>query len=286
MNDSTADESHGQSVPSPFRSRLESERSHRSALPGSLPAASTSAARFPPRSYPRPRIVRARAPSRGTSPEPRFSRQTCTSKPWPASLQHSSWIVVSSILSQRRVNFTQQRVAAHGLVQESRRAGSHNQIAKRSVAVRGDENDGNRAIGLRQPLLQLNAAHPREPDIEDQTGRLLPGGGFEELFRRGEGVGGETCGLQDASQRLTKGFIVVYDGDDAGLCECLGHLISPGPLLGEMSLKRAQTTFSGNRKLSCFRRRSILTSVGWISAFRPCGRGGRGIRLGFSPSRA
>src|ERR1700683_2463093 len=264
MNDSTADESHGQSVPFPFRSRPESELSHRWALPGSLPAAPTSAARFPPRSHPRRTIVHAPAPSRGTSPRLRFSRQTCTLKPWPASLQHSSWIVVGSILCQRRVNFPQQCVAAHGLVQKSCRSGSHNQVAKRSIAVRGNENDGNQAVGVRQPLLQFNAAHPRQPDIEDQACRLSPSGGFEELFRRGEGVGGKAGGLHDASQRLTKGFIVVYDGDDAVLCECLSHVISPGPLLGEMFLKRAQTTFSGNRKLSCFRRRSVLTSVSWI----------------------
>ena len=126
----------------------------------------------------------------------------------------------------------------------------------------GNENDGNVVIGIGQPPLQLDAAHPRQAHIEDQARRMSPVGGIEEFFGRGEGICQKASGLQDAPQRLTKGCIVVNDGDGTRLVLNVIQLNSSRLLLDEMSREQAQATIRKLRKLSCFRRRSVLTFEG------------------------
>jgi len=83
--------------------------------------------------------------------------------------------------------------------------------------VGGDKNDWDLAVRIEQSPLQLDAAHPWQTHIEDQAHRVFPIGGIEVFFRRGERNCRKASGLHDAPQRLTKGFIVINDGDDARL---------------------------------------------------------------------
>ena len=81
----------------------------------------------------------------------------------------------------------------------------------------GDENDWDLAVAVAQPSLQLDAAHPWQTHVEDQTPRVLPFGGVEIFFVGGKRICQKTCGFHDASQRLAKGFIIINNGDNTGL---------------------------------------------------------------------
>ena len=81
----------------------------------------------------------------------------------------------------------------------------------------GDENNWDLAVGISQPSLQLDAAHPWQTHVEDQTHRVLPLGGVEVVFRGGKRICQKACGSHDAPQRLAKGFIIINNGDNTGL---------------------------------------------------------------------
>lgn len=112
----------------------------------------------------------------------------------------------------------------------------------------GDENDGDLAVGVGQPPLQIDAAHPRQAHIEDQARCMSPVGGIEEFFRRGEGICQKASGLHDAPQRLTKGCIVINDGDGTGIVLNGVQLNSSNLLLDEMPLEQAQANNSRTAK--------------------------------------
>ena len=81
----------------------------------------------------------------------------------------------------------------------------------------GEENDWDLAVGISQPSLQLDATHPWQTHVEDQTHRVLPLGRVEVVFRRGKRLCQKACSLHDAPQRLAKGFIIINNGDNTGL---------------------------------------------------------------------
>src|SRR5580698_4036434 len=178
-NDGIGYESRGQLVPSRSRFLPKSARWHRSARPGSLPASPSSMPRFPPR-------FRQATGPRVCAPFLRYEMRApihlrCsgyTWKPWlgpPPNLPLG--LLIGSWLFERRVNFLQQCVAPYWLTQKTGGPGIHHQIAKGGIAVRGDENDGDLAVGVEQVSLQLNATHPRQAHVQDQARRISPAGG-------------------------------------------------------------------------------------------------------------
>src|SRR5262245_29996928 len=66
-----------------------------------------------------------------------------------------------------------QVLLAHRLGQELDRSGFHGPHRHRDIAMSGDENDGNMNIVPDQFRLEIEAAHTRKPDVQDQAARRL-----------------------------------------------------------------------------------------------------------------
>jgi hypothetical protein len=81
------------------------------------------------------------------------------------------------------MNRPEQDFIAEGFVQKVNRAGSQGARPRRGIAMAGDEDDRNQAMGRSQLLLQLQAAHPRHPQVDDQAGRGLPLTGMQKVLR-------------------------------------------------------------------------------------------------------
>jgi len=79
------------------------------------------------------------------------------------------------------------------------------------------ENNGKPAVGLAQLLLQFDPAHARQAHIEYQAGCVITIVTGKKVLSRGKCPCRKAGRLHHASQRLAKGFVIVDDGDDAGL---------------------------------------------------------------------
>ena len=59
-----------------------------------------------------------------------------------------------------------------------------NACARRCIVMGGDADARRRAVGRGQLLLALQAAHPRHPDVDDETGDVLQWPGVPQVLRR------------------------------------------------------------------------------------------------------
>jgi hypothetical protein len=109
----------------------------------------------------------------------------------------------------------EQGITSHGLAQEIDGARSQGNITKRRISVTADKYDWHSAVVSKQSPLQLNTAHARQADVENQTSRSFSMGRFEKNFRGVESADRKASCLHDASQRLMKRFVIVDDSDNA-----------------------------------------------------------------------
>src|SRR4029077_3018079 len=73
------------------------------------------------------------------------------------------------VLSDRGENAVKQRLIVERLLQEIERTLLHGTHGYRYIAVASDDDDRNTHLSHRQVFLQLEAAHARHADVENQT---------------------------------------------------------------------------------------------------------------------
>jgi hypothetical protein len=74
------------------------------------------------------------------------------------------------------------------------------------------QNDGrNERARRRQMPQQVQATHPRHPQVEHEAAGSLPMGGLQERFRGDERLGGETHRAQEIAERSAEGGVVIND---------------------------------------------------------------------------
>src|SRR5436190_8752820 len=113
----------------------------------------------------------------------------------------------------------------------SRGLGEHPVVAR-------DENDGRRVPALHELVLDVEAAHPEKPDIEDNARRRCLMVALEEFLTRCERGDAKSASLQRALERHPKGCVIVDDTDP---------------------------------RLACCRRRRWHRLTGWFRFYRPAG---------------
>src|SRR5262245_19751960 len=87
-------------------------------------------------------------------------------------------------------------------------------FARGRVVVRGDEDDGKGKPRLREALPDVEAAQPRQLDIEDEAVDGVETVGGEQLLTRPEGVHVEARRREEPSKRAEDGGIVVDHPDN------------------------------------------------------------------------
>ncbi len=80
----------------------------------------------------------------------------------------------------------------------------------------GDEDDRQDRTAQVQLLLELQTAHAGHAHIEHQAARLPGIVALEKLLSRRQRGGGESHRLEQQSQRVSNGFIVIDDEYDRG----------------------------------------------------------------------
>lgn len=119
------------------------------------------------------------------------------------------------------------------------------------------KNNGNPFVLLTQLLLQFDSAHSGQAHIEYQARRVIAIVTGEKFFNRGKCSGRKAGRLHYASQRLSKGFVIIDDGDDASVGSSLVHFGSPN--LRRCSICRQYETINRlSRKLSCFVLKNLM----------------------------
>jgi hypothetical protein len=94
----------------------------------------------------------------------------------------------------------EQGIVAERLEQTRYRSGLQEARLEGPVPLRGDEYDGDALAPAYEFLLQLRAAHTRQPDIEDQAACEVDGIGVEERFRRCEHLNSKSDLPQEVGQ--------------------------------------------------------------------------------------
>src|SRR5271157_876505 len=117
----------------------------------------------------------------------------------------------SAVARKAELDGVQQILVAEGLGQELDRATLHRLDGHRDVAVPGDEDDRELDVRGGEFSLKVEAASPRQPDIEHQAGGSVRPSGLEEFIYRSEQLRLQPDGSEQAADRLPDCGIVVDD---------------------------------------------------------------------------
>src|SRR3984885_2578059 len=93
---------------------------------------------------------------------------------------------------------------------------SHGLNAHPGISMSSNKKNGDVAVLFFQLLRQLQTRHLRHADINDQAAGLTMQVGFEELFRGPETLCGKSCGLQQVTQGILHGLVVIDDRSQFG----------------------------------------------------------------------
>ena len=115
-----------------------------------------------------------------------------------------------------------QRLAVNGFEEVRRAAGSLSLLANPRCVMRGDKDDRGRSAELAQPLLQFQARHAAELNVEHQAVRLRERRRGEESLGRGIRADFESRRAEQPFERACKTLIIIHDRDIDFI------LISPG----------------------------------------------------------
>jgi hypothetical protein len=120
---------------------------------------------------------------------------------------------------ERLSNGAQQSRIAERLAQQDGSCRSRcAEAPARSHRVRGrDENSWPPRVSRAQPIVELEAAHARQLNIEQQTVRPRGGSRFQELLRRFEAARVDSLGSEQIQNRLAQPSIVLDDSHEASL---------------------------------------------------------------------
>jgi hypothetical protein len=91
--------------------------------------------------------------------------------------------------------------------------------ARLCIAMGRDEDDRYRAMSRGQLPLELQAAHPRHPHVDDQASRGLPLIGLQKVLRRGKHRRPEPHRSEETLDGVADRFVIVHHGDQG----YLGH---------------------------------------------------------------
>src|SRR2546425_3982731 len=95
--------------------------------------------------------------------------------------------------------------------------GLHGSNRHGNVAVPGEEDDRQRRVGVGKRLLQVEAAHSREADVEQEASRSMPSGAAQEGRGAREDFHGQPPRREQSSEGIAKGPVIVNDEDDRTL---------------------------------------------------------------------
>ena len=93
--------------------------------------------------------------------------------------------------------------------------------ARTRVVVSRDEDRGQRVFARQELLVQIDARHPRKPDVQYEAVSPQGGTAREKRFRPVEYLGHESLRLQNASDGLAHRLVVLDDRH--GLFRLCGH---------------------------------------------------------------
>jgi hypothetical protein len=106
-----------------------------------------------------------------------------------------------------------QRLAVHGFEEVPGAAGSLSLLANPRCVMRGDKDDRGRRAELVQPLLQFQARHAAELNVQHQAVRLQERPRGEESFGRGIRADFESRRAEQPFERACKTLIIIHDRD-------------------------------------------------------------------------
>ncbi len=101
-----------------------------------------------------------------------------------------------------------------GLFEEIDGAAFQRSAGMREIAVTGQKHDGQRAVALKQGLLQRQSIHAAHAQVEQQAAAPVRLPGVQTGFRTGEQTRAIATKIQQQRQRIAHGFVIVDDGDN------------------------------------------------------------------------
>src|SRR5262245_43932025 len=119
-----------------------------------------------------------------------------------------------AITLDRRRHRIQHVLVAKRLAQEIDRSGLHGPHGHRDVAVAGHEDDRDMNVRLGQLGLKVEAARPRQPDVEDQTARSIGELALQEFRRRAEHLHAQAYRAEEIRECVAQRRVVVDDEYD------------------------------------------------------------------------
>ena len=131
---------------------------------------------------------------------------------------------------QRGMNGPEQDLIAERFVQKGHRARSQSPRVHLGIAMGRDEHERNVAIGRRQLPLELQAADPRHPHVDDEAGRVLQMPGMLKVLRRGERFSSEPHRSDETLDSLADGLVIVDNRGQGNLTHAGPR--TPGAVLG------------------------------------------------------
>lgn len=140
--------------------------------------------------------------------------------------------VLSGLVEKAPDKFEQIR-ALEWFVKQRQGTRAQGELPKAVVVTAGDEDCGNPVILLFKPIVELEARHSRQLDIENQSGSTGKVAGFQIVLGRGEARGRKVRRMAKAFDCKTHSRVVLDDHDSATFREHgskTGGQDNPGPL--------------------------------------------------------
>src|SRR5258706_5949882 len=112
---------------------------------------------------------------------------------------------------QHRVDGIKQGLFTEWLLEEINCAGGECLHSRLPVAMRGDKDNGDMAVGSEQLCLQLKAAHTGQPQIQHQASCFGRSCKVQKVFGRSELIYLESDRFDEPLERRPNRFVVIND---------------------------------------------------------------------------